>query len=76
MFGLCRYKNALGRPGKGIHSYRIANIAVVDVTFEGNKNAEAISQALKLILPLRNGPKPIAVTVKIHDDLTLELLVK
>ena len=31
MFGLCRYKNALGRPGKGIHSYRIANIAVVDV---------------------------------------------
>ena len=52
------------------------NVAVVDVTFEGNKNAEAISQALKLILPLRNGPKPIAVTVKIHDDLTLELLVK
>ena len=31
MFGLCRYKNALGRPGKGIHSYRIANIAVIDV---------------------------------------------
>ena len=31
MFGLCKYKNALGRPGKGIHSFRIANIAVVDV---------------------------------------------
>jgi len=31
MFGLCKYKNALGRPGKGLHSYRIANIPVVDV---------------------------------------------
>ena len=31
MFGLCRYRNALGKPGKGIHSYRIANIAVADV---------------------------------------------
>ncbi len=30
MFGLCRYKNALGKPGKGIHSFRIANIAVAD----------------------------------------------
>ena len=28
---LCRYKDALGVPGKGIHSYRIMNIAVVDV---------------------------------------------
>lgn len=27
----CEYKNALGVPGKGIHSYRIFNIAVVDV---------------------------------------------
>ena len=31
MFGLCKYKNALGKPGKGIHRFRIANIAVVDV---------------------------------------------
>ena len=31
MFGLCKYKNALGRPGKGLHSYRIANIPVFDV---------------------------------------------
>ena len=31
MFGLCRYRNALGKPGKGIHSFRIANIAVADV---------------------------------------------
>lgn len=29
--GLCKYRNALGVPGKGAHSIRIANIAVVDV---------------------------------------------
>ena len=28
---LCQYRDALGQPGKGIHSYRIANIAVADV---------------------------------------------
>jgi hypothetical protein len=28
---LCKYKNALGQPGEGIHSYRIADIAVADV---------------------------------------------
>ena len=28
---LCKYKNALGVPGKGVHSYRIFNISVVDV---------------------------------------------
>ncbi len=33
MFGLCRYKNIFGRPGEGIHRFRIANIAVVDVIF-------------------------------------------
>jgi hypothetical protein len=34
---LCKYKNALGVPGEGIHSYRIFNIAIVDVimTFIG-----------------------------------------
>ena len=31
MVGLCKYKNALGKPGKGIHRFRIANIAVADV---------------------------------------------
>jgi len=31
MESLCRYKNALGIPGEGIHSYRVMNIAVVDV---------------------------------------------
>lgn len=28
---LCKYKNILGVPGKGVHSYRIFNIAIVDV---------------------------------------------
>ena len=28
---LCKYKDALGVPGKGIHSYRIFNIAIADV---------------------------------------------
>lgn len=28
---LCRFKNIFGEPGKGVHSYRIFNIAIVDV---------------------------------------------
>jgi fatty acid desaturase len=28
---LCKYKNALGEPKKGIHKYRFFNIAIVDV---------------------------------------------
>jgi hypothetical protein len=28
---LCQYKDILGKPRKGIHSYRIFNIAIVDV---------------------------------------------
>lgn len=28
---LCEYKNIFGEPGTGLHSYRIMNIAVVDV---------------------------------------------
>jgi len=28
---LCKYKNIFGEVGKGAHSYRIFNIAVVDV---------------------------------------------
>jgi hypothetical protein len=34
---LCQYKNILGVPSKGIHSYRFFNIAVADVilTFLG-----------------------------------------
>ena len=28
---LCKYKDALGIPNEGIHSYRIFNIAIADV---------------------------------------------
>ena len=31
MKSLCKYKDILGEPGKGVHSYRIMNIAIVDV---------------------------------------------
>jgi uncharacterized protein YqhQ len=37
MFGLCKYKDILGVPNKGIHSYRLFGVAIVDVimTFVG-----------------------------------------
>ncbi len=28
---LCRYKDLFGKPGEGAHSYRIFNIAIIDV---------------------------------------------
>lgn len=28
---LCKYKNLFGEPNKGIHSYRIFNVAILDV---------------------------------------------
>ena len=28
---LCKYKNALGVPGKGVHSYRLFGVAIADV---------------------------------------------
>jgi hypothetical protein len=28
---LCKYKYALGEPGKGIHSYRLFGVAIADV---------------------------------------------
>ena len=31
MLDLCKYKNILGEPDKGVHSFRIFNIAIVDV---------------------------------------------
>jgi hypothetical protein len=31
MNGLCEYKDALGKPGKGVHSYRFMGVAVADV---------------------------------------------
>jgi hypothetical protein len=29
----CKYKDILGKVGKGVHSYRVYNIAIVDVFF-------------------------------------------
>jgi hypothetical protein len=31
MSTFCKYKDVFGEPGEGVHSYRIFNIAVVDV---------------------------------------------
>jgi hypothetical protein len=28
---LCQYKDIFGKPGEGPHSYRIANVAIIDV---------------------------------------------
>jgi len=28
---LCKYKNIFGKPNEGIHSYRIFNLAIVDI---------------------------------------------
>jgi len=28
---LCKYKNSLGEPNKGLHSYRLFGVAIVDV---------------------------------------------
>jgi hypothetical protein len=30
---LCKYRNIFGAPGEGVHSFRILNIAVIDVIF-------------------------------------------
>jgi hypothetical protein len=31
MTNLCKYKNILGVPGEGIHSYRLGGVAIMDV---------------------------------------------
>ena len=31
MFSLCKYKDIFGKPNEGVHSYRILDIAIVDV---------------------------------------------
>ena len=33
MWYFCKYKDALGIPKTGIHSYRVFNIAIMDVVF-------------------------------------------
>ena len=30
---LCKYKNSLGEPKKGVHSYRLFGVAIMDVLF-------------------------------------------
>ena len=30
-FGLCKYRDALGVPGKGVHAHRVAGVAAVDL---------------------------------------------
>jgi len=30
---LCKYKDSLGKPNQGIHSYRFMGVAIVDVIF-------------------------------------------
>jgi hypothetical protein len=30
---LCQYKDIFGKPGEGAHSYRLFNVAIVDVIF-------------------------------------------
>jgi len=29
--GMCKYKDIFGRPNEGVHSYRLFNIAIIDV---------------------------------------------
>jgi hypothetical protein len=31
MYNLCKYKDIFGKLNKGVHSYRIFNIAIIDV---------------------------------------------
>ena len=31
MLGLCKYRNALGEPNKGLHQYRLGGFAVADI---------------------------------------------
>ena len=33
MVNFCKYKDIFGKPGQGVHSYRVANIAIIDVLF-------------------------------------------
>jgi len=31
MFGLQKYKDIFGKPGKGVHRFRVCNLAIVDI---------------------------------------------
>ena len=57
--GLCAYKNALGIPGQGIHSYRIFNIgnnSPVKLMYFIELIEKALGKkALKEMLPMQQG---------------------
>lgn len=33
MWYFCKYKDSLGKPGEGLHSYRVFNLSVLDILF-------------------------------------------
>ena len=33
MFGLCKYRDIFGMPNTGVHTYRIFDLAIVDILF-------------------------------------------
>jgi uncharacterized membrane protein len=47
--GLCKYKNILGKPNEGVHSYRIFNVAIVDTLL-----TVCIAIIIKLLIPKYN----------------------
>ena len=47
--GLCKYKNILGKPNEGVHSYRIFGIAIVDTLL-----TVCIAIIIKLLSPKYN----------------------
>ena len=61
---LCKYKDALGVPGQGIHSYRIFNIAGADVAMTLCA-AFLVSYAFKLSL-LITVPTLFALGIFLH----------
>lgn len=46
---LCKYKDSFGKPGQGVHSIRIFNIAVVDVAM-----TFVLALVINLIFPQSN----------------------
>ena len=52
MFDFCQYKNALGIPRQGIHSYRLFDFALADIimTIVG---AYIISKIIKIIIVIQ-----------------------
>lgn len=60
MSGLCAFKDALGKPGEGLHSYRIGGLAAVDLLLTGIA-AYFISRKASPLLGLGWAPTTILV---------------